>query len=406
MIAKPLDRIAKSDIDSLIENEVNERRTIEYKQILPGNRDSDKKEFLADVSSFANTVGGELYFGIVDKRDGNGTQTGIPDSAPGLNGINPNAEVLRLENMIRDGIKPRIAGLQMRAIDGFGAGPVLILRIAKSFAAPHMVTFQDHSRFYARNNAGKYVLDVGEIRRAFAISESLPEKVRNIRLDRVARIMADETPLILPPAQENVRFVLHLIPVISLDSTFSIDLSALEYKTDKIKPMNSGGWNHRYNSDGFVTHSVNSTDQCWSYVQVLRNGILESVEGGCVQRVGFSQRPLVRLAAVEQFLIQNVEGLFRLYPMLGVEPPVVVLLTVLGGKGLGIATGGFSLRNGHPIDRDELLLPDVLVENFNGPVATEMRPVFDALWQAGGCAKSLSYDQSGVWDANRSAKYV
>lgn len=45
-------------------NAVSEGRTIDYKRELPGNSDGDKKEFLADVSSFANTSGGDLILGV------------------------------------------------------------------------------------------------------------------------------------------------------------------------------------------------------------------------------------------------------------------------------------------------------------------------------------------------------
>jgi len=65
MIAKEFAGIAKEDIESLVTDAVSEGRGIEYKGLLPkkGN-DDDTKEFLADVSSFANASGGDLIFGI------------------------------------------------------------------------------------------------------------------------------------------------------------------------------------------------------------------------------------------------------------------------------------------------------------------------------------------------------
>lgn len=56
--------IAEADLLALISNAVSEGRTIDYKRELPGNSDGEKKEFLADVSSFANTSGGDLIFGL------------------------------------------------------------------------------------------------------------------------------------------------------------------------------------------------------------------------------------------------------------------------------------------------------------------------------------------------------
>lgn len=47
----PFDEISESHLLALIENGYSERRTVEYKRDLPGGKDDDKKEFLADVSS-------------------------------------------------------------------------------------------------------------------------------------------------------------------------------------------------------------------------------------------------------------------------------------------------------------------------------------------------------------------
>ena len=60
MFQKPLDKITKADIEELKANEVREGISIEYKSSLPGKGDEAKKEFLADVSAFANASGGDL----------------------------------------------------------------------------------------------------------------------------------------------------------------------------------------------------------------------------------------------------------------------------------------------------------------------------------------------------------
>ncbi len=63
-INKPLEAIEESDLQNLVVERVREIKTIEYKQSLPGNSDGEKKEFLYDVSSFANAAGGDLIYGI------------------------------------------------------------------------------------------------------------------------------------------------------------------------------------------------------------------------------------------------------------------------------------------------------------------------------------------------------
>lgn len=68
MINKHLDEISLDDLKQLRNNVVSEGKTIEYKQQLPTNSDGDRKEFLADISSFANASGGDLIFGITEEN--------------------------------------------------------------------------------------------------------------------------------------------------------------------------------------------------------------------------------------------------------------------------------------------------------------------------------------------------
>jgi predicted HTH transcriptional regulator len=68
MIPKEIDALTKQDIDALIANSVSEGRNIEYKEELPGGSDEQKREFLADASSFANAGGGDLILGAEARR--------------------------------------------------------------------------------------------------------------------------------------------------------------------------------------------------------------------------------------------------------------------------------------------------------------------------------------------------
>lgn len=100
-------KISLSDLLALIENEIAEGKLIEYKETLPGNSDADKREFLADVSSFANAEGGHLIFGGKERR-ANGSTTGILEALSGLPGISTDVEINRLGQIIRTGLDPKV----------------------------------------------------------------------------------------------------------------------------------------------------------------------------------------------------------------------------------------------------------------------------------------------------------
>ena len=130
----PIHSIDENSLLSLMDNRVSEGKTIEYKERLPGNSDGDKKEFLADISSFANSAGGDLFIGI--KED-----AGIPKAITGLQIEDIDIEIGRLENVIRDGIEPRIWEITIRAIPLHSSNNVIVIRVPRSWALPHMVSY-------------------------------------------------------------------------------------------------------------------------------------------------------------------------------------------------------------------------------------------------------------------------
>src|SRR5260370_35384994 len=65
---KPLAQIDEHDLLRLISDKAAESKTHDYKRDLVAQADGDKKEFLYDASSFANTQGGNLIFGVAEAK--------------------------------------------------------------------------------------------------------------------------------------------------------------------------------------------------------------------------------------------------------------------------------------------------------------------------------------------------
>lgn len=397
MIPRDFDAITKADIDALVTNAVAEGRAIEYKQQIPGNGDEDKKEFLADVSSFANAGGGDIIFGVVEKRDGDNKPTNLPEKAEGLTGINAGAEINRLDAIIQSGIEPRIPGCRIRNIDGFTSGPVLVIRIPKSWAGPHMVTYKNLSRFFSRTSAGKHQLDVREIRSAFNASGDQHSKIAAFRTDQLGKIIANEGPVQLP---ELPKVILHLVPLSVLDSTSQVDLSPLQGDHAKIPPLHGSGCSVRHNLDGLLTYTQYRNDQpAQAYLQVFRSGIFETVATGLlIQREGMLQLPA---GGMEQKILAGIAKYLAAMKKIGVPLPVVVMLTLHGVKGyrLVFPSVWYDYNELQPIDRETLLLPDVLLEDYSTRIDGLMRPIFDALWQSAGFPACKNYTGDGHWSA-------
>ena len=389
---KPLDAIDESDLLTLIDGQVPEGKSIECKLQLPGQSHDAVRELLADVSSFANAFGGHLIFGMDEEG-------GVPVQLPGLTGIDIDQVKQRFENSFRDNIEPRIPGIGIHAVLLQSSNMALIVHIPKSWAPPHVVNYQRHWRFYSRNSAGKYPLDVPELRAVFSLSESLAERIRNFRADRLSQIISRQTPVQL---SQGAAIVLHIIPFNSFDPGARIDVAPLARNPTLILPMSTGlgGWNHRYNLDGILSWQTSpESTSAETYLQVFRNGIIEAVDAHMIgDRDG---ERLIPSRGYESELIEALPRLLDLQRGIGVEPPLFVMLSLLGVAGYTMAvnpTVRLAHRN-YPIDREQLILPEMMVDSYGHNPSEILRPAFDAIWNAAGFARSLNYSDEGVWGA-------
>ena len=389
-LEKALESVTEADLQTLLTDEVAEGKAIEYKQSLPDETYDSKKEFLADVSSFANAAGGHLIFGIREEK-------GVPVEVCGLPGIDPDPEVLRLQNLMRDSIEPRIPGGAMRTIPLSTSDVVIVVRVPRSWAQPHAVNYRKHWRFYSRNSAGKYPLDVSEVRAAFALSESLADRARTFRAERLCKIVAGQTPVALG---EHGEIVLHLVPFGAFDPASKVDISSLGEDTWTLKPINAHVGGKRYNLDGFVTYDYRRpTPAGRSYVQLFHSGIIEAVETS-ILRVGEGETPYLPSVLYERELLAVIPLYLSIQERLGVAPPLFLMLSLLGVSGFVMAvTPKLELfgDRAYPIDRDSLVLPEIIIESFGIEPAAAMRPIFDSVWNAAGWARSMNYDEAGHW---------
>lgn len=388
MIAAAIESITGNHIHSLVANKVREGRRIEYKQALPGNADKDKKEFLADVSSFANASGGDLIFGVM-------ATNGVPIGAPGLRDTDLDKEMLRLDSMLRDAIAPRILGIRMQPTEGLDDGPGLLVRIPRSWSGPHMVTFGGTSRFFARSSAGKFQMDVDELRSAFALSGSLPERIRTWRDERVGRILGGDTPIGLHDAS---ALILHIVPFDSvLASSPTLPATLLSQQYSQFPPIGTRSWGHRINLDGTVWYAPFSDEKNSerSYCQVFRNGRIEAVHCGFVRNE--KDRRFIPSVAYEKRTLEATAAYLRSLLSLSVTLPMTIMVSMVGVRGAVVGGNPSVDIEPEPIDRDLLLLPDVTVESFPCNLPRLMRPIFDAAWNASGIAQSLNYDGKGKW---------
>jgi hypothetical protein len=403
VIKKPIDQIEKSDIEQLVSDQVPEGLQLDYKEALPGDSREEKRELLCDVSAFANTSGGDLIYGIVERRD-DGKPTGVPERIAGLSGVNADQETLRIQSIIRDGIEPTLLGVQVKSISGFGLGPVIIVRVMASWARLHMVTPQGSGKgnpqFYGRHSGGKHRLDVHEIRAGFLASESQAVRIRNFRAERLSMILAGDTPV---PLRDWPKTVLHIYPASALTNLESVDVVAVREKSPTpFRPIGDTGYGGRFNLDGVLFFDRRADGRSCGYTQVFRSGAVEAVDAWLLSpREDESGRVdrFIPSGIYERDIAASVGSYLRGLHAQGIEPPAIIMLTLLGVLGYSMSAGGIRrLYAPKPIERRDLLLPDVLVTGYEEQPTAFMKPAFDALWQSCDWPGSQNYNENGEWD--------
>lgn len=386
----PVDQIDAARLDALKADDVREGRQLDYKEMLPGNCDDDKREFLGDVTAFANTTGGDLIYGVIERRDETNTPTGQIEQIVGLPSLNLDAERLRLENVLRNGTSPRIPNVEIREISRDPGSPCLLIRVPRSLTGPHMVTYKGLSRFYSRNSAGKYQLDVQEIRAAFVAAETAYERLRSLRIDRVARVGALETPA---PVGAGPKLLFHALPVAGADEVWGrflkLNNAGQDNKILNLLPLIQGSvqtW--RFNLDGFVLHTLRGDIDKQSYTQLFRDGGVECFswlakdnERGGFYFSGWEQRIIARFDAHKEF-----------WRLVGVTAPVVLGLTLFGVRGWRVLPGPYGMAEMEgALDEDVVVVPDVLLSDLETPSDVALKPLFDLIWNGGGWPESPNY---------------
>jgi hypothetical protein len=381
---RPFNELTPADLDRLIRDKVPEGPELDYKRTLPDGSSRDRREFLADVTSFANSRGGFILYGI---EEGGGIATDVC----GLPGIDPDEEKLRLENLLTTSVDPRIPAVSIASIIASNGHPVILVHSPQSWVRPHAVNFEKHWRFYIRLSTRRVQVGVSELRSLFGMSEDLRKQIREFRIARLSQVATGDTPIALA---KGAKLILHVVPVQAFSPGAGIDLNAA--LTPPPDPVGGGASSGRRNFDGHVRYSLHSEFDKASYVQVFRNGCVESVSCGLLEGTSQYPWPIFYGGNVEEALIESTQEYLDLIRRCSVSPPIVLMVSLLGVKGyrILIAPNHIGNHSAHAIDRDDLILPDLVLEEFPDDLGRDLRPVFDVIWNSGGFFGSPMYDKN------------
>lgn len=371
------------DLNSLIENSTPESKEIDYKENLNLNTQTDKLKFLHNFTSFANAVGGNLIYGIKAIE-------GIPVEVIGIETTNLDSLKLLLDNIIRDLIEPRFSNYTFNFIEISDNRQVLIIEIDKSWNSPHAVKVNSGYVFYSRNSAGKFPLDIFEIRNSFLESSTQIENAKSFKIKRISEIISGQTPFALN-SEKPGKLIVHLIPLNAFNPSTNCEIRLID-DYSKLKLVGFNWLNHQVNFEGLLLYSefYNSNQEIANYTQIYRSGIIEAVDLVSVNYIE-NGYPKVSLTLVEDSIKVFVENVLNTYKLINVFPPVLLNISFLNMKGIQISLNEFfsSTTRSNGLTKENYFLPELLIESFEDNWKDKVESIFFLMWNAFGLSAKI-----------------
>lgn len=157
MFAKEFDDIDLADLQALVDGGIPEGRRLEFKRDHYGRKEEHRREFVADVSAMANAHGGYLLIGLDE-------QNGIAANVCGVEESDPDGLVRAVSDAIRTSLEPLLIEFRVKWLSIKPGRGVLMIKISRSWSAPHRVTVAKDFRFFVRDENGKHPMSVEELR--------------------------------------------------------------------------------------------------------------------------------------------------------------------------------------------------------------------------------------------------
>ena len=372
---KKLIDLQEHDLQRLVDDQVQERDTVEYKRDMYGNSDADKREMLKDISSMANHRGGYLLIGIDEDEDG------IPTDVVG---IDPGNHVERITSSCLDNIDKRVVGLEIKDIPLSNGRVVIVASIPESLNAPHMITHPGVNQFWKRHGRQKDKMTIDEIGGAFDRRLSNLNRLDRFLLTRKAQIL------------ENVGGQTQM--VMSASPAFLRDEMIFDNKDDNLCQMilnaphlSCGQPYHTINGlradQSIPYHNNPSFDQ---YIEVFLNGYIEF--GKQIEDGHIASRADIPLIANFMHFIQGIYE--RYLPMM----PLVANFSILNAKGIWLAASNHSSKDSRVKWKEQHLeVGKFYIDNVSEQRKLRTKAICDRLYQAFNRKGCDLLDDAGTW---------
>jgi hypothetical protein len=110
-----------------------------------------------------------------------------------------------------------------------------------------------------------------------------------------------------------------------------------------------------------------------------------------------SKLAFIALTKEKEILIDALDRYLRAQRALNVPPPVYLFLGLTAVRDYHFAVSPRLFLDSSRLDRDDIEVGEVVIDDLGQPAAKILLPVFDQVWQAFGFDRSLNFDEVGNW---------
>lgn len=392
---KELSNITIGDIQFLIDNQIVEDVSIEYKSQCWKSNDSGTHELLKDISSFANAMGGHIVLGVEEDKQSDG----VPKNIVGIS--DADKEIQRIMNVCLASIHEKIIGLDAVAIP-YGANKhVVVIRIPRSNRVPHMIIFKHLYQCWRRHLRQKNVMSIDEIRDACI-------KVENIRRD-LEGFIEERKAKVIEQSKGTPMLYVSATPLRVKDDIIDIfDAGLNKLLQNPPKTRTSGGVNvdccDSYGGGWRPTlYGIKGERIGWRSMEILRNGHIEFLASEMVHEDKYKRGELIYQLLIDlwivEYLVNFMMFLKKFYIYFSLFEPTVLCVALLNIKGIGLHECGvpqFIPHSNAPSiwTEENLILPPMQIPSVDDPHKTA-RVFADRIWNAFGFEKAYFFDENG-----------
>jgi len=385
---KRLSSLQEQDLQRLVDDQVQERDSIEYKMGMYGNSDDDKREMLKDITSMANHRGGYIVIGIEADDEG------IPTNVIGIEADN---HVERIRSSCLDNIDKRIVGLDIEDIELSNNRVAIVISIPESINAPHMVTYKGLNQFWKRHGRQKEKMTTHEIGEAF------DKRLSNLnRLDRFLFLRKTD---ILENIGEDTYMVISSSPALLSDeailSVHDENLRGLILNTPHLAGHigSSISCGKPYPTINGLradrgTPYYNDNPPLREYIEVFTNGFIEY--GKLLEIDGQSGKHFAGAADTASIVnfMRFIQGVYDQYLPLR---PLAVSFTIYNAKDMWLATSRSNEDKLVRWQKQHLELGKFYTDNISEERKLLTKAICDRLYQSFNRERCNQFDDAGTF---------